>query len=130
MGILASAPPRGLDWLSLILALAVGAGLGWVRGSTMHITVDPQTHALNMRASPAAMILLAALVVLRLGLRSLLVGNATVLHLSAALITDLFLMFAVGLLSVQRIEMAIRARKLLAAARGSGPPVQAEYPPP
>ena len=120
--LLAQAPPKGLDWLSLALALAVGGGLGWVRGSTMAIAVDQQTHALNVRASPAAIVFVLALVALRFGLRSVLVGNAPFLHLSATLITDLFLVFAVGLLGVQRVEMAIRARRLLAQARSVLPP--------
>jgi hypothetical protein len=115
--LLVQAPPRGLDWLPLGLALTVGAGLGWVRGRTMAIAVDPQTHALNVRASPAAMVFLVALVAIRYGLRSALAGEAGALHLSAALLADLFLMFALGLVGAQRIEMALRASRLLAAHR-------------
>jgi hypothetical protein len=118
---LSQAPPRGSDWLWLGLALVIGGGFGWLRGSTMAIAVDEQTHALNVRASPAAMLFLVALVAVRYGLRSALTTNASTLHLSVALITDASLMFAVGLLGVQRVEMAIRARRLLAAAKASHP---------
>jgi hypothetical protein len=110
-------PPHPGDWPWLAAALAVGAGLGWVRGGMMAIAVDPETHALNTRASPAAVVFLLVLFALRYGLRGALVSNASAWHLSAALVTDAFILFAVGLLGVQRIEMAIRARRLLAAAR-------------
>ena len=116
--VLVESPPQGTGWLLLVPALAVGGALGWLRGSTMAIAVEPETHALNVRASPVAILFVLVLVALRYGLRSLMVGNAGSLHLTAALITDIFLAFAVGLVAVQRIEMAIRARRLLAAARG------------
>jgi hypothetical protein len=114
---LIQAPPHPQDWPWLIAATLVGAGLGWVRGSMMAITVDAETHTLFFRASPAAIVLLVALVVLRFGLRAAVVQNAGAWHVGPALITDAFILFAVGLLGVARIEMAIRARRLLAAAR-------------
>jgi hypothetical protein len=114
---LAQLPPHPQDWPWLIAALLVGAGLGWVRGSMMSIAVDADTHALNTRASPAAIVFLLLLFVLRFGLRRVLAENAGAWHVSAALVTDAFILFVAGLLSVQRVEMAIRARKLLAAAR-------------
>jgi hypothetical protein len=117
--LLVQAPPQGMDWAWLAIALAIGGGLGWVRGSTMAIAVDPETHALNTKASPAAMIFLVALIAFRYVARSALANEATVLHLTAAFITDVTLSFAVGLLSVQRLEMAIRARRLLAAAKAA-----------
>jgi hypothetical protein len=116
-GMIYGAPPQGLGWLWIGLAAAAGGALGWLRGSTMAITVDPETHALNMKASPAAIVFLVALFGLRTVLRNLLAENAGALHLGAALITDIPLAFAAGLLTVQRIEMALRARRLLAAAR-------------
>jgi hypothetical protein len=42
------------------------------------------------------------------------------MHLDVALITDGLMLFLVGMMSVQRIEMFIRCRKLLEDARGSG----------
>ena len=119
---LAQAPPQGLAWLFMAGALVVGGGFGWVRGSTMAIAVDPQTHALNVKASPWAIALLAGLIVVRYGMRSVLAENAGSLHLSVTMITDISLAFAVGLLGVQRVEMALRARRLLAAARAAALP--------
>ncbi len=118
--LLVQMPPRGLEWAGLALALAIGAAIGWQRGRLMTITVDPQTHVLNQQASPAAMILLLALLVVRIGLREGLGAEAGALHLSAAFITDVFVVFAVGLLSVTRLEMFLRARRLLDDARAAG----------
>ncbi|MEI9963756.1 MAG: hypothetical protein WDM92_02725 [Caulobacteraceae bacterium] len=115
---MAPSPPRGLDWAWLALALVVGSVLGWYRGRMMHIEVDPQTHALNTRASPAAVMFIIALVAIRYALRALAVGEAHAWHVSVALITDGFLVFALGLLGLQRVEMWLRATRLLAEARG------------
>ena len=83
----------------------------------MHISVDPETHALNTKASPAAMIFIVALVAIRMFLRGVAMGEASTLHLSVAVITGAFMTFAVGLFGVQRLEMALRANRLLGEAR-------------
>lgn len=110
-------PPHPRDWPWIAAAFVIGAGLGWLRGSMMAIEIDPETHALNTRAAPAAVVFILALFAIRFGLRQALTTNAGAWHLSAALLTDAFILFAVGLLGVQRLEMAIRARRLLSAAR-------------
>lgn len=111
--------PQGLEWLWLALVFAVGGAIGWQRGRMMTITVDPETHDLNQQASPAAMILLVGLVAIRFGLRSVLTEEAGVLHLTVNFITDAFVVLAVGLLTITRLEMFLRARKLLAQARAA-----------
>ena len=113
-------PPQGMEWLWIALVFAVGGAVGWQRGRMMTITVDPVTHDLNQQASPAAMILLVGLVVIRLGLRSVLTEEASVLHLTVNFITDAFVILGVGLLTVTRLEMFLRARKLLIEARAAG----------
>lgn len=110
-------PPKGLEWLWLAIALLVGAAIGWQRGRMMAITVDPETHALNQQASPAAMIFLLGLVGVRYLLREGLQVEAQAWHLSVAFVTDVFVVFALGLLTVSRLEMFLRARRLLEAAR-------------
>jgi len=113
-------PPTGLEWLWLALAFVVGGAIGWQRGRMMKITVDPDTHALNQQASPAAIIFLLALVAVRFALREGLSAEAEAWHLSAAFLTDVFVVFAFGLLAVTRVEMFIRARRLLDDARAAG----------
>jgi len=118
-------PPTGFDIVWLLVALALGGVLGWYRGRAMTITVDPETHVLNQQASPWAMLFLIALIAVRVGLRTMLIGEASALHLSVALITDAFMALAVGLFGVQRLEMWLRGRRLLAEAKASRAP-QAE----
>lgn len=112
-------PPQGLEWLWLAVVFAIGGAIGWQRGRMMAITVDPTTHNLNQQASPAAMILLVGLVVIRLGLRSVLTEEANVLHITVNFVTDAFVILGVGLLTITRLEMFLRARKLLDQARAA-----------
>lgn len=106
-------PPHGIQILWLAVALLVGAVIGWRRGASMRITIDPQTHALNQQASPAAMLFVVLLVVARQGLRY----EARSMGFDVGAVTDLLVMFALGLFSATRAEMYVRARRLLASAR-------------
>jgi hypothetical protein len=112
-------PPHHWEWAGLALALAIGAGIGWQRGRMMTITVDPETHALNQQASPLAILFLVGVVAVRYLLREGLNAEAAAWHLSAAFLTDVFVVFALGLLTATRAEMFIRARRMLEAARTS-----------
>jgi hypothetical protein len=108
-------PPTGWVAIAAAVGLLIGAAVGWQRGKMMHIHVDPETHALNQKASPAAMFFLIALIVVRAGARTLLGQTGGV---SPAMLTDPLIMFAVGMFSVQRVEMYLRAKRLLEEARG------------
>lgn len=109
--------PHGLGWLWAGLSLAAGAVLGWQRGRSMHITVDAETHALNQTASPLAMLILVGLIAVRFVLRALAETDGASWHLDAALVTDCLVAFALGLFSLQRLEMYLRGSRLLAEAR-------------
>ena len=109
-------PPR-LGWGLLVAGLLIGMVAGWHRGKLIHIARDPQTGELSQRASPLAMLLLLALVVLKLGARAIFGDTAaTQPGSSAMLLTDAFLGFALGLLSSTRLEIYLRARRLLASS--------------
>lgn len=101
-----------------IVAVLIGAGLGWWRGSLTHLSIDPQTHTLTSKVSPVGLALLGAIFVARLGLRSLAMSHPGVLHASVAELTDAMLLLAVGLICAQRLEVWIRARQMLEDARG------------
>ena len=116
----AATPPHGLGWLWTGLSLAVGAAIGWQRGRALNIAVDPETHALNQTASPLAMLLLVVIVAIRYALRSAADLGGSGWHLDALLITDCLVAFALGLLSVQRLEMYLRGARLLGEARDPG----------
>ena len=113
-------PIAGMDWLWMAVILVVGAGIGWWRGKTMHISVDPETQALMMKASPMALIFLVGLIVVRVGLRFLFAEEAGAWHVSANLLNDAFVAFALGVLGTTSLEMYIRARRLLEEAKSGG----------
>lgn len=113
--------PSLLDIAVDLAALGVGAALGWWRGCFTHITIDPQSHALTSRASPVGLVLIAAIFGLRYVLRAYAAAHAGELHASVAEITDSFLVLAVGLVCAQRLEIWLRASRMLAEARAIRP---------
>ena len=113
----AQLPPTGWVAIACGVALLIGAAVGWQRGKMMHIHVDPETHALNQKASPAAMLFLVALIVVRMLARGMMGAEGAV---SPAMLTDPLIAFALGMFALQRVEMYLRARRLLDEARGRG----------
>ncbi|WP_447763655.1 CcdC protein domain-containing protein [Sphingopyxis panaciterrae] len=112
-----SAPPHGSVWLWCLLALGVGAALGWTRGKLMRIAVDPETHELSQTVSPAALLFIVALIAVRFASREMATQMAIPGHGGLMVITDILMAFALGFLAFQRIEVGLRARRLLAEAR-------------
>ncbi|HEX7856603.1 MAG TPA: hypothetical protein VF503_23240 [Sphingobium sp.] len=111
-------PPHGMAWLYCVAALIVGGALGWYRGKMVAISIDPATHRLNQKTSPAAMAFVLGIVVIRLGARTLAVemsvGNSMLM-----VMTDILIAFALGFLPVQRLEMGLRASRLLREVRSA-----------
>jgi hypothetical protein len=109
--------PSPLGWGLLFLGLAVGLAVGWHRGKLIRIERNAETGELRQKASPIAMLLLVALIVLKLGARAIF-GETAAGHpsSSAMLLTDAFIGFALGLLSATRLEIYLRARRLLAGS--------------
>ena len=112
-----SLPPTGWVAMASLVALLVGSAVGWQRGKMMQIHVDPETHALNQKASPAAMLFLIALIVVRSGARAVLGQSGDV---SPAMLTDPLIAFALGMFTLTRIEMYLRAKRLLGEAKAEG----------
>lgn len=123
-GLFISLPPHGLGWLYAALALLLGGALGWQRGRLMQISVDPVTRKLTQTVSPAAMIFIVVLLVLRFGSRSIFGGVASGaggLHGAALIVTDCLVAMALGFLVMQRVEIFLRAKRLLAALPATPP---------
>lgn len=122
-------PPDALIYAVLVLALAAGIGVGWMRGRMVRVSINPQTHELTSQQSPLAMLIFGGLIALRFGLRYLLGSHAEEWHLSVAAITDGFMIFYGGMIAGMQAEVWLRARKLLAdaiAAKAAGQVVPAE----
>lgn len=97
--------------------LAVGAGLGWWRARFTHITVNPTTHELTSRASPIGMIVILGVFAIRFGIRAYAEQNGKTLGVWAVALPDALLVMSVGLVCAGRIEIFIRATRLLNEAR-------------
>ena len=111
-------PPVGLGWLWVGIAAALGGAVGWQRARLIHIGVDPETHEINQTTSPAALIFIVALIGVRWELRSAVAMGDARWHIGATLVTDIFVGFAIGVLTMYRVELYLRARRLLDEARG------------
>lgn len=112
------APFGPLAWAAFAAALAVGALAGWWRGKT--ITIQKAADGTLMaQASPFGLILIVGLLLGRTAIRSVMESQAASWHVDAAVITDAFMLFAVGLVVAQRLEMFIRARAVLAGGADS-----------
>ena len=110
-------PPSLLMVGAYALALALGALAGWWRGRLTNITINPDTHELTSKASMFGMLLILGLIVLRRGAGTYAASHAAALHVSALEVTDILLLLAVGLVCAHRLEIALRATRMLEAAR-------------
>lgn len=109
-------PPPLVGWGIVAFAIGIGAVAGWHRGKLIRIERNSETGELRQRASPLAMLLLLGIVALKLGARAIF-GDTAAAHpgSGALLLTDAFVGFALGLLSATRLELYLRARRILAA---------------
>lgn len=112
--VVSMAKPQGAEWLWLAAALVVGGGLGWLRASTVKMSVDPATGKLMAQGSLMAILFLVGLLIVRTGMRFVLASNASSLGLRLVMADVIFLALAVGLLVARAAEMTLRGRKLLA----------------
>jgi hypothetical protein len=74
---------------------------------------------LTAQASPIGLILIIAVMLGRRGLSAFLEPHAAEWGLNALAITDAFLLFVVGMIVMQRVDMFIRARRIQAGAGDS-----------
>ncbi len=102
-----------------IAALVAGAGVGWWRARFTTITVDPATHELTSKASALGMLVILGVFAVRYGVRMYATQSAGALGVSANAIADAALVISVGLVCAQRLEIALRATRLLNEARAA-----------
>ena len=107
----ANKPPSMTGWLVAVVALAAGVAVGWQRGRMMAITVDSDTRKLNQKGSPLAILFLFAIVAVKL----LAERGGSAAGFDAALVTDAALAFGLGMFTTTRVEMFLRAKRMIAA---------------
>jgi hypothetical protein len=120
-GLSAAPPPVTFAAVGVLLASAVVGGLiGWQRGRFTRIDLDPQTHEMTAQASVLGIALILVVMLARLGLRGLLTQNVSGLGVPTAVLGDGLLVLAVSMLTVQRLEIWVRATRMLTEARTGG----------
>jgi hypothetical protein len=107
-----------MEWAGLAIAAAVGAVAGWHYGKITAIEVHPENGTLLTRGGAAAILVILALLVLKMGLKPLLLAEGGGLHLDVLLITDALIVFSAALFTVRALEMYLRAQKVM-KARGA-----------
>lgn len=112
------APFAPVDWAILALGLLLGAVAGWWRGKMMTIHKGAD-GVLLAQASPVGLILIFALLFGRRALVALIEPHAASWGLSPLAVADAFLVFVVGMILMQRVEMFIRARRVAAGGTDS-----------
>jgi hypothetical protein len=103
-----------------IAGVVAGALLGWWRARFTNITVDPVSHELTSRASPIGMLVILAVLAIRMGIRTYADQNGQALGVWAIAIPDALLAMSVGLVCAGRLEIFLRATRLLNEARAGG----------
>ncbi len=123
IGILAAMPPVFDGWMLFAGGVVIGAVVGWQRARLMRLEVDPVTRQISVRQSPAALLLIFGIMIVRRIAAPTPAASAKGAAASAGalLATDAALGFALGMIVAQRIELWRRARAALAAQ----PPVAA-----
>lgn len=121
--LMASAPPLLSDLPWLALGLALGAAAGWQWGRAMAIEMHPENGTLMVKGSNIAMLVLVALVLVRMALKTGLTMEARAWHLDVALITDVFICSSIGIFTMRAVEMYLRARKVMETAPPPTAPV-------
>jgi hypothetical protein len=113
--LLTASPPQLGDapWFAAAVLLAIGGGWYWGKLTQLH--VHPEDGTLMSSGSMAGMIVLALLVVLRLGMRAGAGMEAAALHVDVTLLADVSIVFSALLFSVRGLEIYLRAQRMMKA---------------
>jgi hypothetical protein len=113
--LLAASPPQMSDLIWFALAAAAGIGGGWYWGKLTQLHLHPEDGTLMSTGSQAGVMVLVLLLVFRIGMRAGIGLEAEALHVNAALLTDLLIVFTALLFSVRGLEIFLRAQAMMKA---------------
>lgn len=113
------AGPVGMDWAWVAGAAALGAVIGYFRGRSIQISLDPTTGGLTAQGSAAAMIFILVLLVVRFALLYVLQSNANGLSLRPIMADVLLSVLGAGAFVARGAEMGLRGHRLLEAHRAN-----------
>ncbi len=111
--LLAASPPQLSDAVWFVLAALAGIAGGWYWGKLTQLHVHAEDGTLMSSGSQAGMIVLVLLMIFRIGMRAGIGLEAAELHVNAALLTDVFIVFTALLFAVQGLEIFLRARRIM-----------------
>lgn len=111
MGGRGHAPVEPLSLLILAVGLTLGCAFGWQRGKMTTIFKEPD-GTLKAQASPIGLVIIIAILIARRALEPWLAAHAADWHINPLAIFEAFVLFAAGMVVVQRIEMWTRARNI------------------
>lgn len=117
--VIAAMPPSAYGWLAMAVGAMLGAAIGWKRGHLMHLDRDPATGDLQMRQSPAALLLILGV----LAAKRLISAGAGIdpsagpgadgsLPVGALIFTDAMLGLALGMVVAMRWTLWQRAKSV------------------
>jgi hypothetical protein len=107
------APFGASGWAVLAVGLVLGGVAGWWRGKMVTIQKAPG-GTLLAQSSPLGLILFVGLLASRQALRPWMESHAASWHIHPLAIQDAFMLFVLGLILMQSLEMVLRARTILA----------------
>lgn len=102
-------PPSLLGWGVSALGLVIGGAIGWQRGKTMRIHLDPATGLLMQKGSIWAL----AIIVVLIAVKTIAQTEGQALHFDVGMLVDGLATLSLGIFAVQRLEMYLRAKRLL-----------------
>lgn len=97
-----------------IAGAGLGAIVGWWRGKLMRLDVNVAERTVSAQTSPIGLLFILAVLALRTLLRTEMENGVAALDFNPAFLVEALLLFAVGTVVAQRLELWIRARRLLA----------------
>lgn len=102
-------PPSALGWGVSALGLVIGGAIGWQRGKTTRIHIDPATGLLMQKGSIWALAIILVLIVVK----AIAQTEGQALHFDVNVLVDGLAALSLGIFAMGRLEMYLRAKRLL-----------------